>query len=46
MDEMLARLFTVGDNVDAAILLEFDREQRGIVLRGRKLFALQSPLRP
>ncbi len=32
MDEMLSRLLAVGDDVDAAIFLQLDREQRGIAL--------------
>ena len=46
VDEMLARLLAVADDVDAGVLLQFDRDQRGVVLGGGKLFALQAPRRP
>ena len=43
---MLARLLAVADDVDAGVLLQFYRDQRGVVLGGGKLFALQAPRRP
>ena len=46
MDEMLARLLAVADDIDAGVLLHFDGDQRGVVLGGGKLFALQTPRRP
>ena len=36
VDEMLARLLAVGDDVDAAILLQLEREQRGVALGRRR----------
>ena len=44
--EMLARLLAVADDVDAGVLLQLDREQRGVELGRRELVALQPPLRP
>ena len=46
VDEMLARLLAVADDVDAGVLLQFDRDQRGVVLGGGELFTLQAPRRP
>src|SRR5689334_22432460 len=43
---MLARLLAVGDDVDAAVLLELEREQRRIELAGREIGAGKPPLRP
>ena len=44
--EMLARHFAVADDVDAGVLLQLDREQRGVELALRQIGALQPPLRP
>ena len=44
--EMLARLLAIGDDVDAGVLLQLDRKQRGIELAGFKLGAGEAPLRP
>ena len=46
MNEMLARLLAVGDDVDAGVLLEFDREQRGVELAAFEIGAGEPPLRP
>ena len=46
MHEMLARHFAVADDVDAGVLLHFDREQRGVELGLREIVTLQPPLRP
>src|SRR5262245_33307411 len=43
---MLPRLLALGDDVDAAILLQLHREQGGIALGARKLLALRFPGRP
>ena len=39
--EMLARLFAVTDDVDAGVLLQLDRKQRGVVLGGCEVFAVE-----
>ena len=44
--EMLARHFTVADNVDAGVFLPFDRQERCVELGLRKLVAGKPPLRP
>ena len=46
VDEMLARLLAVGDDVDAGVLLQLDREQRGVELASREIGAVEPPLRP
>ena len=46
VDEMLARLLAVGDHVDAGVLLQLERQQRGVELAGREIGAGQPPLRP
>ena len=46
VDEMLTRLFAVADDVDAGVLLPFDRKQRGVELGRGQFIALQPPLRP
>ncbi len=46
VDEMLARLLAVGDDVDAGVLLQFHREQRGVELARGEIGAGQPPLRP
>ena len=46
VDEMLARLLAVADDVDAGIFLQFEGEQCGVVLAGGKFIALQAPGRP
>ncbi len=44
--EMLARHFAVADDVDASILLQLDRQQRGVELALREIVAGEPPLRP
>ena len=44
--EMLARLLAVGDDVDAAILLQLEREQRGVALAVVERGAGEPPRRP
>ena len=44
--EMLARLLAVGDDVDAAILLQLEREQGGVALGVVELRAGEAPRRP
>ena len=44
--EMLARLLAVGDDVDAAILLQLEREQRGVALGVVERGAGKPPRRP
>ena len=44
--EMLARLLAVGDDVDAGVLLQLQREQRRVELAGREIGAREPPLRP
>ena len=39
VDEMLARLLALGDDVDAGVLLQLDRQQRGVALGARQLVA-------
>ena len=46
VDEMLARLLAVGDDVDAAVFLQLDREQRRILLAGGEIGATELPRRP
>jgi len=46
MDEMLARLLAVADDVDTGIFLQFDGEQSGVEFALREIVALQPPLRP
>jgi hypothetical protein len=40
---MLARLLAVADDVDPGILLQLDREQRGVILGGRERPAATAP---
>ena len=44
--EMLARHFAVADNVEAGVLLQFDRQQSGVELALREIAAGKLPLRP
>jgi GNAT superfamily N-acetyltransferase len=44
--EMLARHLAVGHDIDAGVLLDFERQQRGVGLGGGKLIAARAPLRP
>ena len=44
--EMLARHFAVADDVEAGVLLQFDRQQRGVELALREIVAGEPPLRP
>ena len=44
--EMLARLLAVGDDVDAGVFLQLERQQRGVVLGLQQLLALETPRRP
>ena len=37
VDEMLPRLFALGDDVDAGVFLDLDRQQRGVALAGQLL---------
>ena len=46
VDEMLARLLAVGDDVDARVFLKLDREQGCVVLGCQQLLALETPRRP
>ena len=46
MDEMLARLLAVGDDVDAGVLLLLQDEQRGVALGLDQRLALLRPGRP
>ncbi len=46
MHEMLARLFAVGDDVDAGILLQLQDEQRRVGFCSREVIALIAPGRP
>jgi hypothetical protein len=46
MDEMLARLLAVGHDVDAAVLLQLEGEQRGVALGLVELGACHAPRRP
>ncbi len=46
VDEVLARLLAVADDIDAGVLLQLDRQQRGVVLGGGELFAFEPPRRP
>ena len=46
VNEMLARLLAVGDDVDAGVLLELHREQRGVELACFEIAAGEAPLRP
>src|SRR5262249_45752066 len=46
VDEMLSRLLTLGDDVDAGIFLQFDREHGGIALGGGERVAGKLPRRP
>ena len=39
VDEMLPRLLALGDDVDAGILLQLQRQQRGVALGARELVA-------
>jgi hypothetical protein len=44
--EMLARLFALGDDIDAGILLQLDRQQGGVVLGTGQDLARRFPGRP
>ena len=44
--EMLPRLLAVGDDVDAGVLLQLDRQQRRVALRCGECVARQLPRRP
>ncbi len=46
MDEVLARLFAVADDVNAGVLLKFEREKRGVVLGLRQFVAIEPSWRP
>ena len=46
VDEMLARLLAVGDHVDAGVLLQLERQQRGVELAVGEVGAGEPPLRP
>ena len=46
VDEMLARLLAVGDDVDAAILLQLEGEQGGVALGLLELGPCDAPRRP
>ena len=46
VDEMLARLLALGDDVDAGIFLQLDRQQGGVALGARQFVALRFPRRP
>src|SRR6185436_17547947 len=46
VDEMLARLLAVGDDVDARVLLLLEPEQGGVPLRALELGARAAPRRP
>ena len=46
MDEVLARLLAVGDDVDAGILLQLDREKRRVALAGFEFGTTEPPRRP
>jgi hypothetical protein len=46
MDEMLARLLAVADNVDAGVFLQLERQQGRVEFALREIVALQPPLRP
>jgi hypothetical protein len=46
MHEMLARLFAVGDDIDAGVLLAFDRKQGRVELALGKLRPGKLPRRP
>jgi hypothetical protein len=45
MHEMLPRLLAVANDVDTGILLELQREQRGVVFGIRELVAFEPPRR-
>ena len=46
VDEMLARLLAVAHHVDAGVLLQLERDQRGVELAGVEIGAGEPPLRP
>ena len=46
VDEMLARLLAVADDVDAGVFLQLERQQRRVALGVCELFALEPPRRP
>jgi hypothetical protein len=46
MDEVLARLLAVGDDVDAGILLQLDGEKRRVALAGFEVRPGKPPRRP
>ena len=39
MDEMLAGLLALGDDVDAGVFLQLERQQRGVALGARQFLA-------
>ena len=46
VDEMLAGLLALGDDVDAGVFLQLHRQQRGVALGARQFVALGFPGRP
>ncbi len=44
--EMLARHLAVADDVDTGVLLQLDRQQRGVEFASRQFVAGKPPLRP
>ena len=46
VDEMLARLFTVADDIEAGVFLGLDPQQRGVGLGLQQFGAFGFPLRP
>ena len=46
MDEMLARLLALGDDIDSGIFLQLYRQHGGVAFGARELRALRFPGRP
>ena len=46
MHEMLTRLFTITDDVDVGVFLQFDGDQSRVELALSEIGPLQPPLRP
>jgi hypothetical protein len=46
VDEMLARLLAIADDIDPAVLLELERQDGGIALGGVERGAFEPPRRP
>ena len=46
VDEVLARLLAVGDDVDAGVLLQLDGEKRRVALARFEIGAAEPPRRP